>query len=113
MYGVKIAKRSAIAKSSEYIGLGRFSPWIFEPSQSSSVGQKTIIISGVPEPAKNKNGVERITKQEASNDTLLLNQRFRSKIKRKPSNRPIKILGNLIAYGVKPNIKIEIFCKTR
>ena len=112
IYGVKMANNSAIAKSNEYIGLGRFSPWILEPSQSSKVGQKTIIISGVPEPAINKNGVDRTIKMEARSETLLLNQRFRSKINSSPKARPTSTLGNLMAYGVKPKMRIEIFCKS-
>lgn len=71
------------------------------------------MISGVPLPAKNRNGVESTTRQDASSDTLLLNQRFRSKIRKKPSSKPIKILGNLIAYGESPKIKMESFCKKR
>lgn len=52
IYGVKIEARSAKAKTKQYIGLGLVTPWIFEPSQSSRVGQKTIMISGVPLPAR-------------------------------------------------------------
>ena len=84
-----------------------------EPSHKSKVGQKTSIMSGVPEPAKNKNGVDKIIKQEASSETLFLNQRFKSKIKNNPKNNPITMLGNLTAYGDNPKNKIENFCKTR
>ena len=97
IYGVKIARSNATANSSEYIGLGRFSPWILEPSQSSSVGQKTIMISGVPEPAKNRNGVDKIIKIEASKDTLLLNHRFKRSTRSKPKSSPTIMLGSLMA----------------
>ena len=60
------------------------------------LGQNTNIINGVPEPAKNKNGVDNIINVEASKDTLLLNHRLSSKINKKPSSSPIKILGSLI-----------------
>ena len=113
IYGVKIESSSMIAKMKQYKGFGRFSPWIFEPSQSKSVGQNTNIISGVPEPAKNRNGVDKIIKQDASRDTLLLNHLFKSKIKRNANIRPIIILGNFIAYGESPKITIENFCNTR
>ena len=109
IYGVKIEQSIASANIKLYIGLGRFSPWIFEPSQSSNVGQNTSIIKGVPEPARNRNGVDRIIKQDASKDTLFLNQRFRSRINRNPNTNPAKILGSLIANGVKPNITIDSF----
>lgn len=71
IYGVKTEINIAIVKAKQYNGFGLFSPWILEPSQRSRVGQRTSIIKGVPEPAKNKNGVDNITKQEASKDTLL------------------------------------------
>ena len=97
IYGVKIAVRSAIANKKQYDGFGLFSPCIFDPSQSSKVGQNTIMISGVPLPAKNKNGVESTTREDARSDTLFLNQRFKSNISSTPSNNPMIILGNLIA----------------
>ena len=112
IYGVKIESSNAIAKKNEYIGFGLFSPWILEPSQSSNVGQNKIIINGVPEPVKNKNGVDNTTKHDAKSETLFLNQRFRSKIKSKPKNRPTITLGNLIAYGASPKIIIDNFCST-
>ena len=96
MYGVNIASAIEIANKNEYIGLGRFSPWIFEPSQRSSVGQNTSIIRGVPLPAKNKNGVDSTTRQDARSDTLFLNQRLRRSISKIPSTSPIIMLGSLI-----------------
>ena len=108
-----MAASSATAKMKLYIGFGRFSPWIFEPSHSKSVGQNTIMINGVPEPAKNKNGVESTTSPDASKETLFLNQRFSRSINKKPSIKPIIILGSLIAKAVKPKIIIENFCNTR
>jgi hypothetical protein len=113
MYGVKMERRSTIANRNEYRGFGLFSPWIFEPSQRRSVGQNTSIIRGVPEPAKNRNGVERITKNDAMSDTLFLNQRLRRSTNKKPRSRPIRMLGSLIAYGVSPKIITEIFWSTR
>ena len=109
IYGVKIENSIATAKSNEYIGFGLFSPWIFDPSQSKSVGQNTIIMSGVPFPARNKNGVDKTTRQDARSDTLLLNQRLSRRISSKPRIRPTKILGSFIAYGVKPNNIMETF----
>lgn len=94
IYGVNIAKSNMIAKRKLYSGFGRFSPWIFDPSHSSNVGQNTSIISGVPEPAKKRKGVDKIIKQDARSDTLLLNQRLSNRINSKPSNNPIRILGN-------------------
>lgn len=113
IYGVKIERSIIIEKMKLYRGFGRFSPWIFEPSHNSSVGQKTNIISGVPDPAKNKKGVDKIIKQEASRDTLLLNHLFRSSIKRNPSSSPIIILGSLTVNADSPKKSIEYFCKTR
>lgn len=95
MYGVKIDNSIAIPKIKEYKGLGRFSPWIFEPSQRRSVGQKTSIISGVPEPAKKRNGVDNMIRHEASKDTLFLNQRFSNKMNRNPNTNPMIMLGSL------------------
>ena len=86
----------AIEKTKLYIGLGRFSPWIFDPNHNSSVGQKTNMMRGVPEPAKNRKGVESTIKQEVSSETLVLNQRFSSRINSTPSKSPIRILGSLI-----------------
>ncbi len=71
------------------------------------------MISGVPEPAKNKKGVDKTTKHDARSDTLLLNQRFNSKISKSPSSNPIRILGNLIAKDESPKKTIEYFCKIR
>ena len=103
----------AILKIKLYMGLGRFSPWILEPSHKSSVGQKTSIISGVPEPARKRNGVESITREEARRETLFLNQRFNNNISRKPKNRPMMMLGSLTVYGVRPNTKMDSFCMSR
>ena len=86
-----------IEKIKVYDGFGLFSPWIFEPSHNNRVGQKTNMMSGVPDPAKNKNGVDKTTKQDASRETLLLNQRFKREIIRSPNNSPINTLGNLMA----------------
>lgn len=110
MYGVKIDNSIIMTNKKQYIGRGRFSPWILEPSQSNNVGQNTSIINGVPLPAKNRKGVDNIIKQDASSDTLLLNHRFSSSIKRKPKNNPIIILGNLIVYADNPNAVMDIFC---
>lgn len=96
MYGVKIDSNIMIANRKQYIGRGRFSPWILEPSHKRRVGQNTNIINGVPLPAKNKKGVDSIIRQDASSDTLLLNHLFSSSIKRNPKNSPIMILGSLI-----------------
>jgi hypothetical protein len=96
MYGDKIDSSSIMAKKKQYIGLGRFSPWILEPIQRSNVGQNINIINGVPLPAKNKNGVDNTIKHDANKDTLLLNQRLSSSINRKPKSKPIIILGSFI-----------------
>ena len=80
-----------------YIGFGRFSPWILDPSHKRRVGQKTIMMSGVPDPARNKNGVDKTIRHEAMSETLLLNHLLSSNIKSKPSTSPIIILGSLIA----------------
>ena len=96
IYGVKIDNSIANAKAKQYIGLGRFSPWIFDPNQSKSVGQNTSMISGVPDPAKNKNGVDKTIRHDANKDTLLLNQRLSNNINKNPSSSPTKILGNFI-----------------
>ncbi len=109
IYGVNIDRSIAIAKMNEYIGLGRFSPWILEPSHRSKVGQNTIIINGVPFPAKNKKGVDKTIKHDARSETLLLNQRFKSKTSKKPRAVAIRMLGSLMANVVKPKIRIESF----
>lgn len=113
MYGVKIESNITSAKLKQKRGSGRLTPWIFEPSQSRNVGQKTIIISGVPVPARYRNGVERITRIDASKLTLFLNQRFKSKINKKPSNKPIMMLGSLMAYALSPKNMIENFWSKR
>lgn len=97
IYGVKIDKSIAIANKKQYAGRGRFSPCIFDPSHSNKVGQNTIIISGVPLPAKNRNGVDNTIKHDASSDTLLLNQRLSSRINSNPNSRPMIMLGSFIA----------------
>lgn len=97
MYGVKIEARRAKAKTKQYIGLGLVTPWILEPSQRSRVGQKTIIIKGVPLLARYRNEADKTARIEANNATLVLNQRLRSKIKRPPSIAPMMILGSLMA----------------
>lgn len=71
-------------------------PWIFEPSHRRKVGQNTSIISGVPELARYKNGMERIVNTDASRATFDLNQRFNKRISKKPKKVPIIILGSLI-----------------
>ena len=86
----------AIEKAKQYKGLGRFSPWIFEPNHNKNVGQKTSIMSGVPEPVRNRNGVERTIKQEVSSETLDLNQRLSSNINKTPDNNPTSMLGSLM-----------------
>ena len=70
------------------------------------------MIKGVPEPAKNRNGVDNTINQDANSETLFLNQRFNSSINRSPSNKPIIMLGSLMAYGVNPKSIIEDFCNT-
>ena len=67
------------------------------------------MISGVPEPARYRNGIERIDRMLARRATLLLNQRFKSKTNKKPSPAAIMMLGNLIAKGVKPKERIDSF----
>ena len=109
IYGVKMDSSIAMANKKQYAGRGRFSPWILEPSHKSSVGQNTSIISGVPLPAKYKNGVDSTIKHDASSETLLLNHRLSNKINKKPSNSPIIALGSFIAYGVRPNNIIDTF----
>lgn len=113
MYGVKIESSSDNAKAKQKIGSGRFSPWILEPSQSNNIGQNTSMISGVPVPISDKNNVDRVISIEASRDTLFLNQRFKIKIRRKPSNIPTIMFGNLIANGVRPKARIETFWSRR
>lgn len=113
MYGVKIDSKSMTANKNEYRGFGRFSPWILEPNHSKSVGQKTIIINGVPEPAKNKKGVDRIIKHEAKSETLLLNHLLSSNINKNPNKSPTMILGSLIVKGDSPQKVIEYFCSIR
>ena len=110
IYGVKIDNSIMIANKKQYIGRGLLSPWILDPSHKSSVGQNTSIISGVPLPAKNRNGVDNIIRHDAKSDTLLLNHRFSRSINKKPKSSPMMMLGSLIAYGDKPNITIENFC---
>lgn len=97
----------------QYNGLGLVTPWIFEPSQSNSVGQKANIMSGVPEPAKNKNVADKTARIEARRATLFLNQRLSSKIRRIPNNTPMMILGSLTEYALRPKIVMEAFCKSR
>ena len=84
-----------------------------EPSQSNRTGQKTIIINGVPEPARKRNGVESVIKIDAKSETLFLNQRFKIKIKSNPSNNPIMMLGNLMANGVRPRMEMDTFWSRR
>jgi hypothetical protein len=55
------------------------------------------MMSGVPEPARYKNGVERTVTTDARSATLLLNQRLRRRIIRRPRPRPMIIDGSLIA----------------
>lgn len=86
-------------------------PLILEPSQRSKVGQKTSIISGMPEPARYRNGAESTTRIEAMIATLFLNQRFSSKIINTPRARLITILGSLMAYSVNPKKEMETCCK--
>ena len=113
MYGVKMDKSRDKANAKQKIGSGRFSPWILEPSQSKRTGQNTNMISGVPVPINDRKIVESVIKIDASKDTLFLNQRFRIKIKRKPSKIPMIMFGSLIANGVRPKARIETFCKRR
>ncbi len=46
---MRIDKSKKKAKIKQKMGRGEFLPWIFEPSQSKRVGQKTSMMSGVPE----------------------------------------------------------------
>ena len=70
---------------------------ILEPSSRRRVGQNTIIIRGVPLPAKNKKGAESTVKTEPTIATLFLNQRLSKRISKTPRIKPKIILGNLIA----------------
>lgn len=92
---MKIEASRAKANKKQYAGLGLVTPWILEPSHKSSVGQKTSMISGVPEPAKKRNDAERTARIEARRATLVLNQRFRSKMSKRPSTSPMTMLGSL------------------
>jgi hypothetical protein len=69
-------------------------------------------MSGVPFPARNKNGVDKTTRQDARSDTLLLNHLLSNSIKSSPKIRPTIILGSLIAKLESPNHMIEYFCNT-
>ena len=84
-----------------------------EPNHSNNVGQNTIIINGVPEPARNRNGVDKIIKIDARSETLLLNHRFNKRTNRRPKNKPIMMLGSLMEYGVRPKIKMDSFWTNR
>lgn len=61
------------------------------------VGQKTNMINGVPEPARKRNGVDNIIRQETSSETLVLNHRLSRRMRKNPKPRPTKILGSLMA----------------
>ena len=109
MWGVKIENKRINAKIKQKDARGFLSPWIFDPSHRRRLGQKTTIISGVPELAKNRKGIERIVRMLARSATLLLNQRFKSKTSKKPRAVAIRMLGSLMANVVKPKIRIESF----
>lgn len=109
MCGVKIEKRSVKAKMKQNVAWGFFSPWIFEPSHNNNVGQKTTMMSGVPVPARWRNGIERTVIMLARSATLLLNQRFSNRIIKKPRAIATMMLGNLIANVVIPNERIMNF----
>jgi len=109
---VKIENSIAIANIKQYSGRGRFSPCIFDPNHNNKVGQNTTIINGVPDPAKNKKGVDSTIKHDASSETLLLNQRLSSSINRNPNSNPTITLGNFMLYVDKPNMTTENFCNS-
>ena len=113
MNGVKIERSIAIAKIKLYEGFGLFSPCILDPSHSNKVGQNTTIIRGVPDPAKNKKGVERMIKHDDKRETLLLNHRFKRRISINPNNNPTMILGSLTLKVESPKNIIENFCNKR
>ena len=92
-----MASKSAKAKAKHHKGFGVFSPWILLPSHNKRVGQNTSMMSGVPEPARYKNGVDSTVNIEARSATLDLNQRFKRRIKRSPSPNPMIIEGSLMA----------------
>ena len=77
-------------------------PTILEPSHKIRASQKTYIISGVPFPARNRNAVDRVVRMEPIIATSFLNQRFRSKIMKKPAMTAIMIDGNLIENRFRP-----------
>ena len=106
---MKIEKRRIKAKMKQNEARGFFSPWIFEPSQRSRHGQKTIMIAGEPEVARKRNGIERTERLLARRATLLLNQRLRRRTSKSPRPIESKMLGSLIEKVEKPKVKSESF----
>ena len=95
-YGVKMAPSSANAKIKTAKEFGFFSPWIFEPSQRSKVGQKTNMMRGVPKPETERKLDEMTVITLAMMATLFLNQRLRSIIKSNARMKPRIMLGSLM-----------------
>ena len=78
------------------IGAGCSLPCTFEPSQSKKVGQKTIMMRGVPLLTKKRKLEDKTVIILAMIAVLFLNQRFRRRTKSSPRTLPTKILGSLI-----------------
>lgn len=74
-----------------------------------TASQKTIMIVGVPEPARNRNAVDSVVKIEPTIATSDLNQRLSSRITNKPVNTAIMIDGSLMEYKDMPNNEMLAF----
>ena len=74
-----------------------------------TASQNTIMIVGVPEPARNKNAVDRVVRIEPTIATSDLNQRLRSRITNRPVSTAMIIDGNLMEYRDMPNSEMLAF----
>ena len=101
-----------IPKRKHQLVLGLFSPWTLEPTQSKRVGQKTIMISGVPLLTRKRKLEERTVMILAMMAVLFLNQRLSKRIIKIQVIAPMITLGSIMVYGETPRIlKIPFWSK--
>ena len=71
-------------------------PTILEPSHKMSASQKTYMIVGVPEPARNRKATDNVVRIEPTMATSFLNQRLRRRMRNSAVSTAIIIDGSLM-----------------
>jgi len=76
-------------------------------------GKRIVIIAGVPDVAVARNMTDGMTRRLVITATLVLCQRLMRRIRKKPVMAARRILGSLMARGVRPSIRMDRFWSAR